>query len=136
MIEPAQLGPLSVEAKRELVKTLLSLRNGGGVYPLSPGQQALWLVYQLAPSSSAYHFLFAARLPGDVDLGALAAAFHALLCRHPALRTRFTLQDGKPVQHIEAELHLETPTIDASSWADDELLARLRQRGDEPFDLE
>src|SRR5947208_1905998 len=98
MIEPSQLGVLSVEAKRELLRTLLGLRDGRGVLPLSPGQQALWLVCRLAPASPAYHFLFAARLPAGVDTAALAAAFRALLRRHPALRTRFFLQDNKPVQ--------------------------------------
>src|SRR5262245_43789515 len=138
MIDTNQLGSLSVEAKRELLRTLLSLRDGAatGVYPLSPAQQALWFVYQLAPSSPAYNFLFAARLPGDTDLDALTKAFQGLVCRHPALRTRFFFKDGKPAQQIAHELAIELPRIDAGAWSWDQLLAHLEARADAPFDLE
>jgi amino acid adenylation domain-containing protein len=138
MTDQRQLGTLSVEAKRELLKTLLSVRDGAatGQFPLSPGQQGLWFVYQLAPSSPAYNFLFAARLPPSVDLDALTKAFQTLLCRHPALRTRFFLKDGKPTQQVEAELPVDLPRIDAAAWSWPELLAKLEERGDAPFDLE
>ncbi|MFO0876009.1 MAG: amino acid adenylation domain-containing protein [Gemmataceae bacterium] len=133
-----QIGALSVEAKRELLKVLLSIRDGAatGMYPLSAGQQGLWFVYQLAPSSPAYNFLFAARLPADTDLDALTRAFQTLLCRHPALRTRFLLKDGKPTQKIEAEMPVELPRFDVADWSWDRLLTHLEARGDAAFDLE
>lgn len=138
MIDATQLTGLAVEAKRELLKTLLSLRDGPstGLYPLSPGQQALWFVYQLAPASPAYNFLFAARLPGETDLDALTKAFQGLACRHPALRTRFFLKDGKPTQKVEPEAAIELPRFDAAEWPWERLLAHLEARADAPFDLE
>ncbi|MFM7151248.1 MAG: condensation domain-containing protein, partial [Gemmataceae bacterium] len=138
MNEMNQLGTLTVEAKRDLLKTLLSIRDGQstGVFPLSSGQQGLWFVYQLASSSPAYNFVVAARLPADVDLDALGKSFQALLCRHPALRTRFSLRDGKPIQKIDPDLPVELPRVDAREWSDEQLLRHLESRGDAPFDLE
>ena len=137
MIDTTQLGSLPVDAKRELLRNLLALRDAGttGRYPLSPGQQALWFVYQMAPESPAYNFLFAARLPRDTDLDALARAFDALIQRHPAIRSRFVLHENKPVQVIDAPISLEIPRIDVADWTWDELREHLEGRGDAPFDL-
>jgi len=78
---------LSVEQKRELVKSLLSLQAGESTatLPLSFGQQSLWFVYQLAPESPAYNFLLAARIPAALDVPAFVHACQALAERHPAL---------------------------------------------------
>ena len=63
------LSNLTVAEKRELLKNFLSLRTGATQYvlPLSFGQQSLWVVYQLAPQSPAYNFLYAARITSDLD---------------------------------------------------------------------
>ena len=56
--KPISTGP-TPEEKRQLLKTLLSLRDGGPV-PLGYGQQSLWFLSQIAPESPAYNFVFAA----------------------------------------------------------------------------
>ena len=123
MIESPRLPGLSVDEKRELLKTLLSLRSSSptGSVPLSYGQQALWFVYQLAPQSPAYNFLYAARVTTPLDVPAFRCACHDLARRHPALQTRFLLQDGKPVQQIDPELTLDVPATDALSWSEEQL---------------
>src|SRR5471030_2195213 len=103
MIDSVQNIDLPVEEKRELLKNLLSLRQGNlsGNIPLTYNQQSLWFVYQLAPCSPAYNFLFAAQISSRLDVPALARAFELLIKRHPALRTRFSARDNKPCQIID-----------------------------------
>src|SRR5439155_1093107 len=100
--EAPALANLTVAEKRELLKNFLALRNDAAqaVLPLSFGQQSLWVVYQLAPQSPAYNFLYAARITSDVDEAALVRACQALIERHPPLRSTFRLEEGKPVQRI------------------------------------
>lgn len=137
----AQMPPLaglSVAEKRELLKNFLSLRNGGTqhVLPLSFGQQSLWVVYQLAPHSPAYNFLYAARITSELDEGALARACQTLVDRHPPLRSTFRLEDGKPVQRILPRMKVDVAITSAQTWSENELVAHMRQQADQPFDLE
>ncbi|MDN0197607.1 amino acid adenylation domain-containing protein [Streptomyces sp. S.PNR 29] len=67
--------------------------------PLSPAQQSVWLLGQWSPDGPPLsHVLLAARLTGELDPGALESALHTVVERHPALATRFTVVDGRPVQ--------------------------------------
>ncbi|MGV9360744.1 non-ribosomal peptide synthetase [Amycolatopsis sp. NPDC003731] len=69
--------------------------------PLSSGQQRLWTVSQLDGAGAAYNETMAFALRGPVDREALQRAFDALAERHEALRTRFVVEDGRPVQVVE-----------------------------------
>ena len=104
--------------------------------PLSFNQQALWFVYQLAPTSPAYNFLFAARIAGTLDKPALVRAFNGLLRRHPTLRTRFAMRDNKPLQIFQDSLDLPIPVVDVAGKSAREIEELCQRRGDEPFDLE
>ena len=136
--EPHMLSNLTVAEKRELLKNFLSLRTGATqhVLPLSFGQQSLWVVYQLAPQSPAYNFLYAARITSDLDEAALVRACQALVERHPPLRSTFRLEEGKPVQRILPQLKLDVAITSAQTWSEAELIAHMRDLADQPFDLE
>src|SRR5690606_21910396 len=67
---------------------------------LSPAQQRMWVLHQLAPQSAAYHIPAALRLTGDLDLPALRAAIADLLARHDTLRTRYPDTESGPVQQV------------------------------------
>ncbi|OIN52091.1 non-ribosomal peptide synthase/polyketide synthase [Pseudomonas costantinii] len=69
---------------------------------LSFAQQRQWFLWQLEPTSSAYHIPAALRLRGDLDRAALQQSFDALVERHESLRTRFVLDAERPVQLIDA----------------------------------
>nr|6P1J_A Chain A, Txo2 [Eleftheria terrae]6P1J_B Chain B, Txo2 [Eleftheria terrae] len=72
-------------------------------WPLSYAQQRLWFLAQMGQAaSSAYHIAGGLTLRGHLDEGALQAALDRIVQRHEALRTRFELQDGQPVQRIDA----------------------------------
>jgi amino acid adenylation domain-containing protein len=137
MIDRSLLATLSVEDKQELVKHLLVLQpNGHDVpLPLSHGQSSLWFLHQLAPTSPAYNFLYAARIGAAVDLDVLRLACRTLLDRHPALRTRFLVHDHKPSQQLERDVSLDLAVNDASSWSEPQLVEEARRRADVPFDL-
>ncbi len=138
MLELPQLGPVSVAEKRELLKNLLDLQASAatGLIPLTLGQMSLWFLYQLAPESPAYNFLYAARIKTMLDLGVFRQACWTLADRHPLLRARFTVQDHKPIQQIESTPALDIAVTDASGWSEEHLLEVLRQRADLPFRLE
>ena len=68
--------------------------------PLSAGQEALWFLHQLAPSSGAYTIASALELHGAIDTEALERSLRAVIERHPALRTRILddAENGRPAQ--------------------------------------
>ncbi|MGO1000205.1 non-ribosomal peptide synthase/polyketide synthase [Lysobacter sp. CA196] len=69
--------------------------------PLSYAQQRLWFIARMsAQASAAYHLSYALSLQGVLDGNALQAALDRIVERHEALRTRFPLLDGAPVQRI------------------------------------
>ena len=69
--------------------------------PLSFGQQRLWLMQQLNPTSGFFNMPLAVWLDGALQIEALRAAFQHLIDRHEILRTTFPLVDGAPVQRID-----------------------------------
>ena len=109
--------------------------------PLSFAQERLWLVEDLLPGSPVYSVPFAWHISGPLRLGALAAAFAAMVRRHEAIRTIFREVDGEPVQHILPPSLAPDglPVADLSSLPEplrkseaDRLLASEARR---PFDL-
>jgi amino acid adenylation domain-containing protein len=117
---------LSAAAKRELLARLLAERGSGvmpaagagaadarrspspivrrvtpGPRPLSFAQHRLWFFDKLAPGTAVYNIHVGLRLTGPLDTGILSRALRTLVRRHESLRTRFTEEDGVPVQVIE-----------------------------------
>ena len=93
--------------------------------PLSHGQQALWFLQQLAPESTAYHVARAVRIRSALDAPALRAALQTLVDRHASLRTTFPTVDGRPVQRLNERMEAALEEVDARSWREPELQARL-----------
>lgn len=71
--------------------------------PLSFGQQRLWLLSRLAPSSSSYLLSGRFRIAGSLDLAALAAAIREAVRRHEILRTVFVSRHGRPAMVLGDE---------------------------------
>ncbi len=63
---------------------------------LSYAQERQWFLWQLQPTSTAYHVPAALRLRGELDLPALQRSFDALIERHESLRTCFVERRGRP----------------------------------------
>jgi amino acid adenylation domain-containing protein len=103
-------------AKRELLERALRRGRGStgpaqsiprrsaeGPAPLSVGQEQIWFFERLSPELGVYNEGASIRKTGELDLGALRAAFNHVVRRHEIWRTTFPLADGTPVQRVEAE---------------------------------
>ncbi len=86
-------------------------REAAGAIPLSLDQKPYWFLHQLEGGSHTYNIPFAMRLHGKLDHGALQRAFLALIDRHEALRTRFPVEAGEPMQEIVAAAHFHLPVL-------------------------
>jgi amino acid adenylation domain-containing protein len=104
---------ISVRDKRELLAELLRRRASKPVVvPLSFAQQRLWFLDQLEPGSPLYNVHSAVRLQGRLDVAALEQSFEFMVQRHETLRTTFQLQNGTPVQVIQAQAGLVVERCD------------------------
>ncbi|SDI03069.1 amino acid adenylation domain-containing protein, partial [Vibrio xiamenensis] len=115
-------------------------------YPLSYAQKRLWLLEQLdSRSSKAYTLHHSIRLQGAVNHVLLEQAFRALIARHSALRTRFVVVNGEPVQQVMpaddqfvlSRRHVDTPCVDPEFHLSQGglIAAELIEQGGEDFVL-
>ncbi|MDX6734015.1 MAG: hypothetical protein QOC54_3963, partial [Baekduia sp.] len=113
-------------------------RPGDGPFPLSPGQQRMWLIDQLHPGLAAYNVGRVLRIRGELDVAALERAVDGIVARHTALRTALVLEDGGPVQYVRAATPVGIEVVDLTGHADPEAaaLALAREEWRRPFALE
>ncbi|MGH7503313.1 MAG: non-ribosomal peptide synthetase [Longimicrobiales bacterium] len=129
--EPAKHGPLSA-AKQALLEERMrgrsgpepAIRRSQGLGPpvLSPGQQRLWFLHQLAPESAAYTMFDARRFSGPIDDGALRRSLAGVVQRHEILRTCYATHDGRPtaIVYPNAVVGFETIALDSGPGAEPE----------------
>jgi amino acid adenylation domain-containing protein len=107
-------------------------RSGG--WPLSFGQQRLWILARLAPENPFYHMDSVMELTGTLDVGALERAVAEVVSRHEVLRSRIEVIDGVPMQFVGESAALEVVEVsgDGAQERAREVVANRAQR---PFDL-
>ncbi|MGS0897470.1 amino acid adenylation domain-containing protein, partial [Burkholderia stagnalis] len=116
----------------------IALRDASKPAPLSFAQQRLWFLDQLDKrASAAYHLPIGVRLRGALDVASLQRALDCIVERHEALRTRFDLADGEPLQHVDGPPRFALTTHDLSRLADPEreLSSHVDAAAGELFDL-
>jgi hypothetical protein len=79
---------------------------------LSIGQQRLWYLSQLAPTSGVYNVPYSSRLHGVLDISAFEKALNAVVGRHEVLRTVILAPGGRPVPVPLKKWSLELKKID------------------------
>ncbi|WP_334186390.1 amino acid adenylation domain-containing protein [Noviherbaspirillum sp.] len=84
---------------------------------LSYGQQRLWFLQQLQPSSAAYNEEFCVRLQGAIHADQLECALNDIVRRHEVLRATFGCLDGQPSLEVAEELKLHLRRHDLSHVA-------------------
>ncbi len=108
--------------------------------PLSYGQEWLWSVDQAFPGSPAYSFPFAARVAGPLRIDVLKACLSETLKRHEVLRSRFRVNQDRPIQEIAPVRDILLPIDDLSDLEPGQRVVRARQLALEeahrPFNLE
>jgi amino acid adenylation domain-containing protein len=106
------------------------------VWPLSPGQKALWFLHRRCPESPAYHVAFSARIRSAPDVDALRRSFQALVDRHPLLRATFKTRDGEVMQEVAGYRDVAFSLDDCTGFTEEELRERVAAAYRRPFDLE
>jgi non-ribosomal peptide synthetase component F len=85
-----------------------------GAAPLSFAQERLWFLEQLEPGGAVFNLCRALRITGALDAVALEASLNAVLRRQEALRTKFIIDGGRPVQAIAPFRHSRLKFVDLS----------------------
>ncbi|MGW4913543.1 amino acid adenylation domain-containing protein [Streptomyces sp. NPDC004270] len=99
-------------SQRALVERALRERGVPQTCETSVTQQGLWLIDQITPNDRLYTIGWRLRLGGRLDTDALTGAVDALVARHAALRTTFTVEDGRPLQVVQPQLRIPVPVDD------------------------
>ncbi len=130
---------LSTE-KRAVLKRRKARSNALKSFPLSSGQQRLWLLDQFEPGNPSYNISTTWRLRGHLDLAALEHSLNSIVQRHEVLRASFVATQEQPVQLISAHLTLSLPVIDltllpSSAAQEAEAQRHISCEDQRPFDL-
>ena len=106
---------------------------------LSVGQQHIWWTEQVIPDTPLFNMPFAFRISGALDVDALYRSLDEIICRHQALRTRFTIVDAGPVQTVTSCKPLDRVIVDLSGFTGPEQERDVeewaRKNAYRPFDL-
>ncbi|MEH2305427.1 amino acid adenylation domain-containing protein [Nostoc sp.] len=132
---PSELLEKIKQSEPEIIRILSQSSDRSATYPLSHGQKALWFLYQLAPSSTAYNATYAAKLVTNLDIPVLKQAAQALVERHPLLRTTFATIDGEPVQTVHENQQVDFSIQEAFDLGQDDVNNWLSEKSDRPFNL-
>ncbi|WP_309479276.1 non-ribosomal peptide synthetase [Brevibacillus agri] len=108
------------------------------IMPLSHAQRRIWFLQKMTPELVAYNLPFIRTYDMAIDVALLEQAVAYLADRHVMLRTRFTLQDGSPVQEALPKYRPEIQVIDATKQPDQALFVEksIHEQKMQPFDLE
>ena len=132
-------GPRLEALRRRDARERISPRKTSGPASLSFAQERLWFFDQLVPGCPAYNSFRALRLTGQLDVAVLQRTLDALMLRHEALRTTFSLADSYPTQIVNPADSASLVTEDLSMLSADEQATTLTERVVEaarrPFDL-
>ncbi|MDW3222786.1 MAG: amino acid adenylation domain-containing protein [Paracoccaceae bacterium] len=79
---------------------------------LNSAQEHIWTKCSTNPTSAMYNSAFSLRLSKDVDLQVVQRSIDYLITRHEALRARFLLQDGLPLQSFDTDPRVSLQIVD------------------------
>ncbi|WP_330330994.1 amino acid adenylation domain-containing protein [Streptomyces sp. NBC_00536] len=114
-----------------------STADGDGLHGLSLVQRRLWFVDQVQPGDVSYNMSAVLRVRGTLDASCLQSALDVVVARHGALRTRFPVRDGDPVQEVLPDARVLVKTVDLRERPDAGQLGQAYAAAEtrRPFDL-
>jgi amino acid adenylation domain-containing protein len=143
-----KLAELSPEQRAEVLRRLAAQRDRADLIPHLPrqdgtqrfpaalGQERLYFLHELSPTSSAYVLPALITLRGELDEQALLAAWRAVAARHEALRTRFELDtERRMVLQVISPPGDAVLDLEAAGATERELPRLMDQFTRRPFDL-
>jgi len=108
-------------------------------HPLSFAQQGLWFINQLTPNTPTYNIPIVVSFKGSMNLTALQDSLNEIIRRHEVLRTRFTVENGQPVQVVNQAVSVTLEVEDLRSLSENERTQEARRLATDfvkqPFDL-
>jgi amino acid adenylation domain-containing protein len=106
---------------------------------LAVAQERFWFLHELDPGSSANNLAVALRLEGPFRSDLYQLAWNEILRRHEVLRTRFRVNDGRPVQIVDPPEPADVEHVDLRDQPADQreglAVAGASAAADRPFDL-
>jgi len=127
------LDEATLERLRQHKLELLDLVRGPRRLPLGAAQLEFWLLDRLWHGHAGSHEQFVIRIAGEIDRERLAAAWRAVVARHPVLGSRFADEGGEVWQEPGAAAPIAPSLageLDDAAWRQ---LATAESR--RPFDL-
>ncbi|KAF3885483.1 MULTISPECIES: non-ribosomal peptide synthetase [Nostocales] len=107
--------------------------------PLSFAQQRLWFLSQLEQNHSVYHVVKAFQLRGNLNVSVLQQALDTVVVHHEALRTKFIIQNGNPLQVVTEPRSVELKVIDLKNALEENdtsfVQKLLHKEAHRPFNL-
>ncbi|WAN69719.1 amino acid adenylation domain-containing protein [Moorena producens JHB] len=106
---------------------------------LSFAQERLWFLNQLEGESATYNLTSAWLLSGNLSLTCVEQAFNEIVHRHEIIRTRFTTENGVPIQVITVGKPIKIAVEDLQQISQTETTTEVERRALEeaqtPFNL-
>jgi amino acid adenylation domain-containing protein len=142
-LSPAKRALLELRLKenrlRSFTDAAIPRRTTRDSAPLSFAQQRLWFLDQYEPNSPVYNVPGALRLRGFLDVAALKRSLDGIVRRHEALRTKFSMVEGEPLQVILPSLSVSLSVVYLTDLSESEREDEARHLAAEetrrPFDL-
>jgi amino acid adenylation domain-containing protein len=105
----------------------IPLRDRTVPCPLSPSQERLWFIEQLAPEVPLYNEAEAVRLKGKLEAEVLEQAFNTVIARHEILRTTIQDRDGRPAAIVHENWPVTLKRIDLRNLPTDQAEVELER---------
>jgi len=119
-----------------LIEWLRASEEQAPVYPMSSGQQGLWMAWRLDPKTPVYNLYLVARLQRGLTPERVRNVLQALAERHPVLRTRFSWPEGgAPRQRVVEDFRFDLERVDGTGWTAAQVQDWIAREADRPFDL-
>ncbi|MCP4215485.1 MAG: hypothetical protein GY765_12595, partial [bacterium] len=103
-------------------------------YPLAPVQEPLFYQSMKNPENTALNIVMCFRLAGEFEIGQIEQAFGKMIERHEIYRASFWLEEGRPVQRIQAGVEFRVERIEKPGATEEQLQEAVHALV-KPFDL-
>jgi condensation domain-containing protein/phosphopantetheine binding protein len=120
-----RLAALPADKRTQFEQRIARLSNEPRTHRISMTQQGLWFLDQMSPGITLYVLGWTVELSGKLDDATLAKAIQSLIDRHDALRTKFEIADGSPVQVVLPEVRTTVPVDDLQHVAESEIAGKV-----------
>eukprot|EP00727_Mastigamoeba_balamuthi_P014271 m51a1_g9467 putative amino acid adenylation domain-containing protein (3719) ;mRNA; f:557456-569215 len=127
--------PLASAAPASLFTIPAVCVDEGAPYALSSGQDQMWMLNQMSPTSAAYNVVGACAINGKLDRERLADCIGRIVQRHRILRTTYARRDKGLVQVAVPVQGSVVDYVDMAGKPEPEVRELVRAAVVKPFDL-